>query len=104
MNTRRIVIDLKPAGWLGWLLLALLAIPLLVLFFFFITVALVLVAVMVALAAVRICWLRRKARSRDPSVHRNQRSEIIDVEPVDITRVSDAGNAVSPNTLPPRLP
>ncbi len=104
MTKRRIVVDLKPSGWLGWLLLAVLAIPLLVLSFFFITVALVLVVVMVALGAARIYWLRHKARSRDPSGHRNHAGEVIDVEPVDITHASDAETATPLNTLPPRLP
>lgn len=101
MNQRRIVVNLKPTSWLGWLLLVLLAAPLLVLSFFFLTVALVLVAVMVVLATARIYWLRHKMRSRDPTPGGKQRGDIIDVESVDITHTSQAESAAPTENPPP---
>lgn len=108
MNQRRIVINVKPAGWLGWLLLAVLAVPLLVLSFFFLTVALVLAAVLVAFAVARFYWLRHRLRSSGRTANRSQgrnlRTDIIDVEPVDVSDASNADNATPLNTLPPRSP
>lgn len=110
MSQRRVVIDLKPGGWLGWVLLALLALPLLVLSFFFLTFAAVAVAVMAVFAAARIYWLRHKLRSRgttaawDGAGNRggNRRGGIIDVESVDVTETSRTEDET--DKLPPRLP
>lgn len=108
MSQRRVVIDVKPPGLLGWLLVALIALPLLVLSFFFLTIAAVVVGAIVVLAAVRILWLRYRLRRRGPNASWDRSGsrpgEVIDVEPVDVTHASDAGNAAPFDTLPPRLP
>lgn len=105
MNQRRVVIDLKPAGWLGWLMVALLAVPLLVLAFFFVAFAAVLLAVLLALAVGRMFWQTHKVRSHESSASRSrgrrQSGEVIDVEPLDVTRASDATNAAPLTTRPP---
>jgi hypothetical protein len=102
MTQRRIVINVKPTGWIGWLLVALLAVPLLILSFFFVAAAVALAAVIVAVSAARIYWLRRKARKREPFVYgnggRQRGGEIIDIEPADI----DGADAMKSGL--PRLP
>jgi len=104
MNQRRVVINLKPTGWLGWLLLAVLAIPLLVLSFFFVAFAVAAAAALVVIGLARYYWLRYKMRSGGPTSTGNRSSEVIDVEPVDVSDASNAENATPLNTLPPRLP
>lgn len=104
MQQRRILINVKPPGWLGWLLITLLAVPLLILSFFFIAAAAMLAAVIVALAAARIYWLRRTGRKREPFAYwygPGQRGgEIIDIEPSDVTDADDS--PLKPGS--PRLP
>lgn len=108
MNQRRVDINLKPTGWLGWLMVALLAVPLLVLAFFFVAFAAVLLAVMLALAVGRMFWQTHKVRSHESSAShssrgrgRRQSGEVIDVEPIDARRAGDATNAAPLNARPP---
>lgn len=104
MDQRRILINVKPTGWLGWLLVGLLALPLLMLSFFFLAAAVMLTAVIVALAAGRIYWLRRTARKREPFAYwnegRQRNGDIIDIEPADMNEA----NTVPLKTESPRLP
>lgn len=104
MNQRRILINVKPPGWLGWLLIALLAVPLLILSFFFVAAAVMLTAAIVALTAARMYWLRRTARKREPFAYWNKgrprSGDIIDIEPADMNEA----NAVPMKTESPRLP
>lgn len=104
MNQRRVVINLKPGSWLGWLLLALLAIPLLVLSFFFVAFAVAAAAVLVVVGLARYYWLRHSMRSKGGATNRSRSTEVIDVEPVDVSDASNAENATPLNTLPPRSP
>ncbi|MGH6623664.1 MAG: hypothetical protein ACREBN_06815 [Burkholderiaceae bacterium] len=104
MNQRRVIINLKPAGWLSWLVLALLAIPLLVLSFFFVAFAMAAAAVLIVVGLARYYWLRHSMRSGKGSSTGSRPTDVIDVEPVDVSDASDADSATPLNTLPPRLP
>jgi membrane protein implicated in regulation of membrane protease activity len=104
MNQRRVIINLKPAGWLSGLVLALLAIPLLVLSFFFVAFAAAAAAVLIVVGLARYYWLRHSMRSRGGSTTGNRSTDVIDVEPVDVSDASDAESTTPLTTLPPRLP
>jgi len=106
MNQRPILISVKPVGWLGWLVIALLAIPLLILSFFFVAVAALLAAVILALAVGRLYWLQRTARKREPSAYGHgpvydgvRSGVIIDIEPSDSN-----DDATPPKSGAQRLP
>ena len=82
VQSRRIVFNLKPAGWLGWVLLGLLAVPLVLLSFFFVAAAFALAAIVFLLALIRIVWMQSRgtrARRGPPA-----RRDVIDVDAVEI--------------------
>ena len=89
LNKRRIVIDVTRAGWVGWVLLALLAIPLLLLLFFFAAILIPVLLILLLVGGARFYWLMHKAR---------QRSGPIDIVP-DADSPSDG--ALPPKQLPP---
>ncbi|HEY6598037.1 MAG TPA: hypothetical protein VIZ30_01935, partial [Pseudomonadales bacterium] len=60
--------------------------------------------VLVVVGLARYYWLRHSMRSRGGSAAGSQSTEVIDVEPVDVSDASNAENATPLNTLPPRLP
>jgi hypothetical protein len=94
LNKRRIVIDVTRAGWIGWVLLALLAVPLLLLLVFFAAILIPIVLILLLVGGARFYWLMRKAR---------QRSGPIDIAPVVVHR-ADSPNDVEdspPKQLPP---
>ncbi len=89
LNKRRIVIDITRAGWIGWVLLALLAVPLLLLLFFFAAILIPIVLILLLVGVAHFYWLMHKAR---------QRSAPIDIAP-DADSPSD--DALPPKQLPP---
>ena len=64
LNKRRIVIDVTRAGWIGWVLLVLLAVPLLLLLFVFAAILIPIVLILLLVGGARLYWLMRKARQR----------------------------------------
>jgi hypothetical protein len=98
MQTKRIVFNFKPTGWLGWVMVVLVAIPLIALSFFFVAAALVLAAVVFVMALARVAWMRPKgagAMNRAASRH----ADVIDVEPVEV-KESRRGVALDPSAPP----
>lgn len=94
LNKRRIVIDLKPGGWVGWVSLALLAVPLLLMLVFFAAILIPIVLILLLVGGARFYWLMHKARKR---------SGPIDIAPV-VVHGADSPNDVEdspPKQLPP---
>ena len=94
LNKRRIVIDVTRAGWIGWVLLALLAVPLLLMLVFFAAILIPIVLILLLVGGARFYWLMHKAR---------RRSGPIDIAPV-VVHGADSPNDVAdspPKQLPP---
>ncbi len=93
LSKRRVVIDLTPAGWIGWLLLALLSALLLLVFFLFAAI-LVPIALIVLGAAACVYWLRCKVRGK---------SARVDMAPEAACGADNPGgdDTVPPKRLPP---
>lgn len=63
MNPRRTVFSGSGKGWTGWVLLALAAIPVVILAFFFFAVMLAVLAVAIAVGVAQLAWFRYRGRS-----------------------------------------
>jgi hypothetical protein len=73
MTPRRIVFNWTPKGWAGWILLALAALPFVVLTFFFFALMLTLFTVVLLIGVARVAWYRY--RGWDPRQSRRSDDE-----------------------------
>jgi hypothetical protein len=94
LNKRRIVIDVGRGGWTGWVLLALMAVPLVLLLFFFAAILIPIALILLLVGGARFYWLMHKARQSSG--------------PIDIAPDADYGanspndaDASPPKQLPP---